>query len=118
MGLGGEYALEDVVLVLLVVSRIYCTQFYARPSFSEDDGVVLSDINGTVLGYLTSLSFRSLHPRVRMEVPHVAPLPVAQLNDEQGLAEVERALASAAKRNQRFNLVWMKMTTVQVMQVQ
>lgn len=43
-----------------------------------------------------------------MEVPHVAPPPVAQLDDEQGLAEVERALASAAKRNQRFNLVLVK----------
>ena len=41
-----------------------------------------------------------------MEVPHVAPPPVAQLNDEQGVAEVEQALA--ARRNQRFSLVPVK----------
>jgi hypothetical protein len=36
-----------------------------------------------------------------MEVLHVAPPPVAQLNDERGLAEVEEALA--ARRNHRFS---------------
>jgi hypothetical protein len=41
-------------------------------------------------------------PRVRMEVPYVAPPPVAQLNDEQAAAEVEQALA--ARRNHRFSL--------------
>ena len=37
-----------------------------------------------------------------MEVSHVAPLPVTQLNDEQDAAEVEQALA--ARRNHRFSL--------------
>ena len=37
-----------------------------------------------------------------MEISHVAPPPVAQLNDEQESAEVEQALA--ARRNHRFNL--------------
>lgn len=41
-----------------------------------------------------------------MEVPHVAPPPVVQLNDEQSLAEVEQALA--ARRNQRFSLALVK----------
>jgi hypothetical protein len=37
-----------------------------------------------------------------MDASHVAPPPVAQLNDEQGAAEVEQALA--ARRNRRVNL--------------
>jgi hypothetical protein len=41
-----------------------------------------------------------------METPHVAPPPVAQINDEQGLAEVEQALA--ARRSQRFSLALLK----------
>lgn len=36
-----------------------------------------------------------------MEVPHATLLPVTQLNDEQGAAEVEQALA--ARRNHRFS---------------
>jgi len=41
-----------------------------------------------------------------MEIPRVAPPPVAQINDEQGLAEVEQALA--ARRNPRFSLSFVK----------
>jgi hypothetical protein len=37
-----------------------------------------------------------------MEAPHLAPPPVAHLNDEQDSAEVEQALA--ARRNHRFSL--------------
>src|SRR5258708_7538933 len=37
-----------------------------------------------------------------MEASHVAPPSIAQLNDEQGAAEVEQALA--ARRNHRFSL--------------
>jgi len=39
-----------------------------------------------------------------MEVPHVAPPPVVQLDDDQGVAEVEQALA--ARRSHRFSLAF------------
>ena len=66
--------------------------------------MVLSDINSYSSWIPPSPpSLSALLPRVRMEVP---PPPVAQLNDEQGVAEVERALA--ARRNQRFSLVPVK----------
>lgn len=69
--------------------------------------MVLSDINSYSSWIPHLFLFPFLLPAcVRMEVPHVAPPPVAQLNDEQGLAEVEQALA--ARRNQRFSLALVK----------
>ena len=93
-----EYALEDVLPVPFVVQRIYCTQSHAMPSFSEV--AVGFQVTSVQPRPPPSLSFFLL-PRVRMEVLHVVPLPVTTLNDEQGAAEVEQALA--ARRNHRFN---------------